>query len=52
MRPVELWKKMINAKIYSKEVATQRVNVVFAVGQLTTEEYEELMQLITTKYSD
>lgn len=52
MKPVELWRKMINAKIYTKEVATVRVNTVFAVGQLNPDEYTDLIQLIEAKYSD
>lgn len=52
MKPVELWKKMIGAKIYTKEVATLRVNTVFAVGQLSPNEYTELIELIDVKYVD
>lgn len=50
MKPVDLWKKMINAKIYTKDVAALRVNTVFAVGQLSPEEYTELIELIDAKY--
>ncbi len=35
MKPYDLWKKMINAKVYSKDAVNTRVNTVFAVGQLT-----------------
>ena len=52
MTPYQIWKKMILAKIYSKEVVTQRVNTVFAVGQLTPEEYTELINLIEEVYSE
>ncbi|WP_156028937.1 hypothetical protein [Sporosarcina sp. D27] len=50
MKPVDLWRKMINAKVYTKEVAERRVNVVFVVGQLSVDEYTELMELIDVKY--
>lgn len=52
MKPYELWKRMINGKIYSKEAVTTRVNTVFAVGQLSPEEYTELIQLIETTYPE
>ena len=52
MRPIDLWRKMIGAKIYSKEVATLRVNTVFAVNQLSPDEYTELNELIAVKYPD
>lgn len=52
MKTFDLWKKMILAKAYSKEVVTVRVNTVFAVGQLTPDEYTELITLIDEVYSD
>lgn len=52
MKPFDLWRKMILAKVYTKEVVTTRVNVVYAVGQLNDEEYTELIQLIEAKYPD
>lgn len=52
MTPYLLWRKMINAKVYTKEVATLRINTVFAVGQLTPEEYTELIEFIELKYSE
>ncbi|MCG3089118.1 hypothetical protein [Sporosarcina cyprini] len=52
MRPVDLWRKMIAAKVYTKDVASLRVNTVFAVGQLDPEEYTELIELIEVKYSE
>lgn len=52
MKPYELWKRMINGKVYSKEAVTTRVNTVFAVNQLTPEEYTELIQLIGDKYTE
>lgn len=52
MTPYLIWKKMINAKVYAKEVATLRVNTVFAVGQLAPEEYTELIELIEVVYED
>lgn len=51
MKPYDLWKLMINGKVYSKEAVSTRVNTVFAVGQLSPEEYTELMALIEEKYS-
>jgi len=52
MKPYDLWKKMINAKVYSKDAVSTRVNTVFAVGQLTPDEYSELIQLIEEKYPE
>ena len=52
MNPFELWEKMINAKVYAKEVVTNRVNVVYAVRQLNDEEYTILINLIDEKYTD
>ena len=52
MTPFEIWKKVIMAKVYTKEVVTQRINVVFTVGQLTPEEYTELMNMIEEVYSE
>lgn len=52
MKTVDLWRKMINAKVYTKEVATLRVNTVFAVGQLSPEEYTELIELIEIRYPE
>lgn len=52
MTPYEIWKKMINAKVYSKEIVTTRVNVVFAVNQINEEEYTVLIQLIETTYRE
>ncbi len=43
---------MINGKVYSKEAVTTRVNTVFAVGQLSPEEYTDLINLIYEKYPD
>lgn len=50
MTPFEIWKKIIMAKVYSKEEVTKRVNVVYAVGQLSDDEYTELIHLIETVY--
>lgn len=47
-----IWKKMIKAKVYPKEVVTARINVVYAVGQLNDDEYTELIQLIETIYGE
>lgn len=52
MNTFKLWEKMIKGKIYTKEAAVLRVNTVFAVGQLTPEEYTELIQLIDITYPD
>lgn len=52
MKPFDLWKKMILAKVYTKEVVTTRVNVVYAVGQLNDEEYTELINLIEERYTE
>ena len=52
MTPYQIWKKLILAKVYAKEVVTQRINVVFAVVQLTPEEYAELINLIEEVYSE
>ena len=51
MTPYQIWKKMIEAKVYTEAVATARVNVVYAVGQLTDIEYTTLIQLIETIYT-
>lgn len=52
MKPFDLWKKMINSKVYSKDAVTTRVNTVFAVGQLAPDEYTDLIQLIEDKYPE
>lgn len=52
MKPFELWRRMINGKVYTKEAVTTRVNTVFAVNQLTPEEYTDLIQLIEEKYPE
>ncbi|MFP3917938.1 hypothetical protein U5N28_09020 [Lysinibacillus telephonicus] len=52
MRPYDLWKRMINGKVYTEDAVTTRVNTVFAVNQLTPEEYTDLIQLIEQKYSE
>lgn len=52
MTPFQIWKKMIRAKVYTKEIVTTRVNVVYAVGQINGEEYTELIQLINTVYDE
>lgn len=52
MKPFDLWKRMITGKVYTKEQVILRVNTVFAVGQLTPDEYTILMDLIGTHYLD
>lgn len=47
-----LSKKFINAKTYSKEDITKRVNMFYMFNQLTADEYEELMTLIETVYGE
>lgn len=45
-----LAKKFVNAKTYSKEDITKRVNMFYMFAQLSSEEYEELMTLIDENY--
>jgi len=52
MTPYQIWKKMILAKIYPKEIITIRVNTVYAVGQINDDEYTELIQLIEITYGE
>ena len=52
MKPFDLWKRMIIGKVYTKEVVTVRVNTVFAVGQLTPDEYTELFKFVDETYSE
>lgn len=50
MTVYQMCERFINAKIYSQAVITQRVNTFYMVGQLTDEQYTELMALIEEKY--
>lgn len=50
MRPFDLWEKIIRGRVYTKEAATTRINTVYAVGQLTNEEYTSLINLIEQTY--
>lgn len=52
MTPYQIWKKMILAKVYTKEVVTTRVNTVYAVNQINDDKYTELIQLIETTYKE
>ena len=52
MTPFQIWEKMIKAKVYFKQVVTIRVNTVYAVGQITDDEYTKLIQLIETIYGE
>ena len=52
MTPFEIWKKMIEAKTFTRQIITSRINVIFAVGQINEEEYTELINLIGEKYID
>lgn len=45
-----LWQKIIRARVYSKEESLKRINVVYAVGQLSDDEYTQLINLIETVY--
>ncbi len=44
--------RFINAKHYTEAVITRRVNTFYAVGQLTDDQYIELMDLINEKYTE
>jgi hypothetical protein len=50
MTVYQMCERFINAKIYSKAVITQRVNTFYMVGQLTDDQYTELISLIEGKY--
>ena len=52
MTPFQIWKKMIEAKVYTEAVVTARVNAVYAVGQIDDTEYTTLIQLIATVYGE
>ncbi len=46
MRVYEMMKTQIKRKRYSKERFTQMANVFYMAGQLSDEEYAELIELI------
>lgn len=50
MTPYQVWEKVIRAKVYLKEVVITRINVIYAVGQLSDDEYTSLIQLIEEVY--
>lgn len=50
MTPFEIWTKVVKSKKQSKEEVTKRINVVYAVRQLSDDEYTELINLIETVY--
>lgn len=52
MTTYHLAKKFINSKTYTKTDITKRVNMFYMFNQLSTDEYEELMQLIETQYPE
>ncbi len=52
MTPYRIWEKMIKAKVYTKEEATKRVNVVYAVNQINDDEYTAIIQLVETVYGE
>ena len=46
MQVYKILKRAIEKQIYSKEKLQQMLNVYFLVGQLTEEEYLELVELL------
>ena len=44
-------KRMINSEKYTKEYLEERMNVLYLVNRLTSEEYESLVQLLDEKYN-
>ena len=52
MSAYTLCKKFITAKTYSKNVIENRVNAFFMFGQVSPEEYAELMELIKVNYPE
>ncbi|WP_346234580.1 hypothetical protein MKY04_13510 [Lysinibacillus telephonicus] len=50
MKICDIWKKIISAQTYSKEVCETRVNTIYTVGQLSDPEYTELITLINSTY--
>lgn len=52
MKTYDLARKFINAKTYSKEDITKRINMFFMFNQISEEEYQELMLLINDKYAE
>lgn len=50
MTPFELWKKMIEGKVYSKSAISTRVVTIHKVGQLNDEELSKLNELINLNY--
>ena len=46
MQVYKILKKAIERQIYSKEKLQQMLNIYFLVGQLTEEEYLELVDLL------
>ena len=47
MQVYKILKRAIEKQTYSKEKLQQMLNVYFLVGQLTEEEYLELVELLT-----
>lgn len=46
-------KKLINKKYYpTAEDAQERLDVFYAKGRLTTEQYEELTELVNSVYTE
>ena len=46
MQVYKILKRAIERQVYSKEKLQQMLNVYFLVGQLTEEEYLELVELL------
>ncbi|MDU1348256.1 hypothetical protein [uncultured Clostridium sp.] len=44
-----LLKNLINAGKYEKEDMTNKLNVFFTFNQVTTEQYQELLEKVTTE---
>ena len=47
MQVYKILKRAIERQTYSKEKLQQMLNIYFLVGQLTEEEYLELVELLT-----
>lgn len=50
MKIVNLLKKLIEKKFYTKEAIIDKLNVFFAMSQISEEDYAELMLLIEATY--
>ncbi|MFP3917702.1 hypothetical protein U5N28_07820 [Lysinibacillus telephonicus] len=52
MKICDIWRKIINAKTYSKDVSTNRVTTIYTMGQITDNEYRDLVALINSTYEE